>query len=112
VAAKLILLAGLLVAALPAAAIMLVLPQVGAGGSISGCRALCPENVLAVTSNPSLALALFDVFRSGAIAVRVLAPGRIDGPIATSGRSAWLLRRGLHPNGAMPADAHGRSVRP
>ena len=45
-----------------AVAIQLVLPQVGAGGSISSCRTACPDNELAFTSNPELALDLFEVF--------------------------------------------------
>ena len=55
-----------------AAAIQLVQPQVGAGGSISSCRSLCPHNELAVTSDPGLALDLFEVF-SYAVLVLALA---------------------------------------
>jgi signal transduction histidine kinase len=50
-------------AAVPASIIVLVLPQVGAGGSISGCSTLCPQNALAFTTQPSLALDLSDVYR-------------------------------------------------
>ncbi|HET6548106.1 MAG TPA: histidine kinase [Solirubrobacter sp.] len=70
-AARLIMLAAALTAALPATVIVLVLPQTGAGGSISGCREACPENALAFASDPELALKLSDVFRGGAIAVAV-----------------------------------------
>src|SRR3954469_3522878 len=45
-----------------ATAIQLVQPQVGAGGSISSCRVLCPRNELAISSDPALALDLFHVF--------------------------------------------------
>jgi signal transduction histidine kinase len=56
-------------AILPATLILLLLPQVGAGGSISSCRALCPANELAVADDPGLALDLFDWFRWAVIAV-------------------------------------------
>jgi signal transduction histidine kinase len=70
-AAKLILVAAFLFAALPATMIVLVLPETAAGGSISGCRGACPRNALALTSQPSLALSLSDIFRVGAIAVAI-----------------------------------------
>src|SRR5215211_2690302 len=76
-AAKLVLLVAFLAAALPATIATLVVPQVGAGGSISGCRTLCPENGLAITSNPSLAVgtpvALLFLFAQGAYLTLVLA---------------------------------------
>ena len=52
-----------------AVAIQLVLPQVGAGGSISSCRSLCPHNELAFTSDPALALDLFEVFSYAVLAL-------------------------------------------
>ena len=69
-ASKVVLAAGVLTVLLLALAIQLVMPQVGAGGSISSCRSLCPRNELSVTSDPALALALFEVF---SYAVLVLA---------------------------------------
>jgi signal transduction histidine kinase len=68
-AAKLIVVVGTLAAAVPSTITLLVLPRVGGGGSISGCRSLCPENALAFTSQPSLALHMEDVYRAAAIAV-------------------------------------------
>src|SRR4051812_7705537 len=52
-----------------ATAIQLVQPQVGAGGSISSCRSLCPRNELAITSDPALALDLFKVFSYAVLAL-------------------------------------------
>lgn len=69
--AKTILTFATLGAVVPAMVILLLLPQVGAGGSISGCRDLCPENVLAVTSDPALALDIFDYFRWAVITTAV-----------------------------------------
>jgi signal transduction histidine kinase len=85
--AKLILLVAFVAAALPATIATLVLPQVGAGGSISGCRVLCPENGLAITSEPSLAVDLADVYLRGAIAVA----------LATVGLLLWRLVTGTSP---------------
>ena len=65
---KLILIFVIVGAVVPAIVILLLLPQVGAGGSISGCRELCPENVLAIASDPALALDLFEIFRYAVIA--------------------------------------------
>jgi signal transduction histidine kinase len=67
--ARLILVAATLLAVVPAIIILLLLPQVGAGGSISSCAALCPRNTLAVTSNPGLALDLWELFRWAVIGV-------------------------------------------
>ena len=86
-AAKLIMFAAIVAAAVPATLIVLVLPQVGAGASISGCKALCPENALAVTSQPSLALDLADIYRPGAIVVA----------LATAGLLVWRLVTGTPP---------------
>jgi signal transduction histidine kinase len=86
-AAKLILLAAIVAAAVPATLIVLVLPQVGAGASISGCKALCPHNAVAVTSQPSLALDLADIYRPGAIVVA----------LATAGLLVWRLLTGTPP---------------
>jgi hypothetical protein len=43
--------------------IVMVAPVIGADGSISGCRAACPENGLFVSANVPLALRLIDVDR-------------------------------------------------
>lgn len=66
--AKAILSFAVVAAVVPAIVILLLLPQVGAGGSISGCRTLCPENALAITSKPALALDLWEYFRWAVIA--------------------------------------------
>src|SRR4051812_8077272 len=86
-AAKLIVIAAIVAAAVPATLIDLVLPQVGAGASISGCQALCPHNALAVTSQPSLALVLADIYRPGAIVVA----------LATATLLVWRLLTGTPP---------------
>lgn len=86
-AAKLILLAALLLAVVPAIIILLLLPQVNAGGSISGCRALCPENAFAVTSQPALALDLWEMFRYAVIGVA----------LATAGLLIWRFMTGTPP---------------
>jgi hypothetical protein len=65
----------------------LLLPQIGASGSISGCRALCPENALAITSQPALALDLWEVFR---YAVIILA-------LASAALLIWRLVTGTPP---------------
>jgi signal transduction histidine kinase len=86
-ASKLILLAAVFGAVLPSIVILLLLPQVGAGGSISGCHALCPTNALAITSQASLALDLWAVFRYVVIAVA----------FATAGLLVWRLATGTPP---------------
>jgi len=86
-AARLILLGAVVGAVLPAIAIDLLLPQLGAGGSISGCRTLCPENAFAVTSNPALALRLYDGFRYVVMALAV----------ATAALLVWRFLRGTPP---------------
>jgi signal transduction histidine kinase len=85
-AAKLILLGGVFVAA-SGTLIVLLLPQTGAGASISACRALCPHNALAVTSQPSLALDVYEVWRPAAIVVA----------LATAALLVWRLLTGTPP---------------
>jgi hypothetical protein len=60
--AKIIVTCGVVTVLALAVTIQLLQPQVGAGGSISSCRLLCPQNELAVTSDPSLAQDVFSVF--------------------------------------------------
>ena len=86
-APKLILLVATFGAVLPAIVILLLLPQVGAGGSISGCRELCPENVLAIASDPALALDLWEIFRYVVIGVA----------LATAALLIWRLVTGTAP---------------
>ena len=86
-AARAILLGAVVGAVLPSIAIDLLLPQLGAGGSISGCRTLCPANALAITSNPALALQLYEAFRYVVIAVA----------LATGGLLVWRFLRGTPP---------------
>jgi signal transduction histidine kinase len=60
---KMVLCVGVVTVLVSSTAIQLLLPQLGAGGSISSCRSLCPRNELAITSDPALAADLFEVFR-------------------------------------------------
>lgn len=87
VAARLIVLVAFLAAAVPATMIEFVLPRVGAGASISGCRELCPENALAVTSDPDLAVTLADIYRPAAIVVA----------FATAALLIWRFMSGTPP---------------
>src|SRR5215207_612568 len=84
---RLILVVAIVGAVVPAIIILLLLRQVGAGGSISGCRALCPENALANTSQPALALDLWEFFRYVVIAVA----------LATAALLIWRLMTGTPP---------------
>jgi signal transduction histidine kinase len=70
-AAKLILLAGVIAVAIPYAVVILLVPQLGPDGSISGCQALCPDNALAVTYNLPLAVDLTTYVRWAVIAVGI-----------------------------------------
>jgi len=86
-AAKLILLAAVAVA-LPLDLMVIALqPQLGADGSISGCRALCPDNALAIASHPSLALDLHRFDRAAIIAIA----------LATGGLLVWRMVTGTPP---------------
>ena len=69
---KIVLTVGVVTVLLTATAIQLLLPQVGAGGSISSCRSLCPRNELAITSDPALALDLFELFRYAVLALALV----------------------------------------
>jgi signal transduction histidine kinase len=64
-----------------------LLPQLGPDGSISGCRALCPHNALAIASHPSLASDLYRLDRLAIIAIAV----------ATGGLLIWRLVTGTPP---------------
>ena len=86
-AAKLILLAAGFAVALPYVAVVLMLPELGPDGSISGCKALCPENALAVASEPALAVDLLRFVRIAVIAVA----------IATAGLLIWRMVAGTPP---------------
>jgi signal transduction histidine kinase len=86
-AAKLILLVAVVAIVVPATLLLLVLPEVAPGASISGCRTLCPHNALAVTSQPALALDLPHIYRSGSISVAV----------ATAVLLVWRLVTGTPP---------------
>ena len=86
-AARLILLAHVVFATMPAIVSDLLLPQVGAGASISGCRALCPDNALAITSRPAVADDLYTVFRYGVIATA----------LATAALLVWRFATGTPP---------------
>ncbi len=84
--AKLLLL-GYVALSLLVVAIVLMLPQLPPGGSISGCRELCPENALAITSNVPLAIDLNEIVRIGAITIA----------LATSGLLLWRIVSGTPP---------------
>src|SRR4051795_8533903 len=66
---KIVLIWGVVVVLVSSTAIQLLLPQLGAGGSISSCRSLCPRNELALTSNPELARDLFKGFSCAVFAL-------------------------------------------
>jgi signal transduction histidine kinase len=86
-AAKLILLAAVGVALPPFLMVVALVPRLGPGGSISGCRALCPHNALAIASEPSLAVDL-DRFDHAAIVAVAL---------ATAGLLVWRMVTGTSP---------------
>jgi signal transduction histidine kinase len=81
--AKLILLAAAVGFILNTAIVALV-PQLGPDGSISGCRALCPDNALAITSQLSLAVDLIKFVRVEIIAIA----------LATGGLLVWRMVTG------------------
>src|SRR4051812_13646958 len=66
---KIVLIWGVVVVLVSSTAIQLLLPQLGAGGSISSCRSLCPRNELAFTSEPALARDLFKGFSAAVLAL-------------------------------------------
>src|SRR3954466_13690024 len=82
--AKVILAISILVSPVPALLNMLVVPQTGAGASISGCLATCPTNELAITSNPELAASMLETFRYGVIFAAVLTAGLLIWRLATA----------------------------
>jgi signal transduction histidine kinase len=86
-AAKLILLFAVAVALPLDLVVVALLPQLGPDGSISGCRALCPENALAIASQPSLA---GDLYRLDRIAIIAIA-------LATGGLLVWRMITGTPP---------------
>ena len=75
--AKIVLLVGVVGVLVSSTAIQLLLPQLGAGGSISSCRSLCPRNEIAVTSDPALAADLFELFRYAVLALALAVAGLI-----------------------------------
>jgi signal transduction histidine kinase len=86
-AAKLILLFAVVVALPPYLIVVALLPHLGPDGSISGCRALCPDNALAITSQVSLAVDLDKFVRVATIAVA----------LATGGLLVWRMVTGTPP---------------
>ena len=66
---KIVLTVGVVTVLVSSTAIQLLLPQLGAGGSISSCRSLCPRNELAITSDPALAPDLFKLFSCAVLAL-------------------------------------------
>src|SRR5215213_2602792 len=85
--ARVVLVLSILVSPLPSVVNQLLSPQTSAGASISGCRAACPTNELAVTSNPELAADLLEVFRFGVILASSL----------TAGLLIWRFVKGTPP---------------
>ena len=88
--AKLIMLVAVIGVTVPTALSFLVLPQLGAEFSLSGCRAACPENMLAVTSDPSVAV---DAAYSYRAVILAIVP-------ATIGLLVWRMVSGTPPGGA------------
>jgi signal transduction histidine kinase len=86
-AAKLILVAALVVAVPVDLIVVALLPHLGPDGSISGCRALCPDNGLAIASHPSLATDLYRYDRAVLIAIA----------LATGGLLIWRMVTGTPP---------------
>jgi signal transduction histidine kinase len=86
-AAKLILLFAVVVALPVDLMVVALLPQLGPDGSISGCRALCPENGLAIASHPSLA---GDLYRFDRVAIIAIA-------LATGSLLVWRMITGTPP---------------
>ena len=85
-AAKLIMLAGVAVTVVYVVVVLLV-PQIGPDGSISGCLMVCPDNGVFVASAPSLAADLTDVRRFLSISTA----------IATAALLIWRLLKGTPP---------------
>ena len=75
--AKIVLLVGVVGVLVSSTAIQLLLPQLGAGGSISSCQSLCPRNEIAVTSDPALAADVFELFRYAVLALALAVAGLI-----------------------------------
>jgi signal transduction histidine kinase len=67
--------------------VSLLVPQLGPDGSISGCIALCPDNALAITSQPSLAVDLVELVRFAVIVI----------DLATGGLLVWRMVAGTPP---------------
>ncbi len=82
VASKVIFLSGGVVAALNVWLIVM-LPQTGAGGAISGCRETCPRNGLAFVPNVERALDLLKPFQLAVIGVAAATVGLLIWRIAT-----------------------------
>ncbi|HEY2371835.1 MAG TPA: histidine kinase [Gaiellaceae bacterium] len=85
-AAKVVLLGGVANAALNVWLIVM-LPQTGAGGSISSCRQACPRNALGLVPNLSRALDLLKPFQIGVIVVSA----------ATGALLLWRIATGTPP---------------
>ena len=66
---KIVLTVGVVTVLVSSTVMQLLLPQLGAGGSISSCRSLCPHNEIAITSDPALALDVFEGFRFAVLAL-------------------------------------------
>lgn len=86
-AAKWILLAAVILVAVPSTSYKLLSPQLGADSSLAACRALCPPNALLISAQPALASQLADVRRWTAVAVA----------LATGALLVWRLLKGTPP---------------
>jgi hypothetical protein len=96
-ASKIVLAGGVVAVLVSSTAIQLLLPQLGAGGSISSCRSLCPRNEIAIASNPALAADLFELFRYAVLTLALAA-------------AVLVIHRFLQ--GTPRDDGHWRSARP
>jgi signal transduction histidine kinase len=86
-AAKAIFAAAVVLVAVPFVLGLALVPTLGPDGSISGCRAACPENALAFTSGSRLAADIYDYRRVATVAVG----------LATAALLVWRMLRGTPP---------------
>jgi hypothetical protein len=72
---RLILVLGAVAAVLPSSLITVLSPHIYAGGSISACKAACPDNALSIAANPELVTRLFDIERVAVITLALATAG-------------------------------------
>jgi signal transduction histidine kinase len=86
-AAKLILLAAVVLVVVPLEVGLALVPTLGPDGSISGCSAACPHNALTIASGSQLAADIYQYRRIATVAVG----------FATAGLLVWRMVRGTPP---------------